>query len=567
MTLALFPLGAIALWQTNEVVTASVRLSEEIVLSETERAAAREQRLMERGRGAAEGLAALLGPMIDEPDRCSEVMERFISRQDTYIFAGFIQSDGMMACTSNGISVDFAEDPSFARALDRRSQMFEVNLAGAATGESVVIISNPVMVRGRFAGFISLSLPHGQLDAPVQPGGRETGFEYVTVNREGQVLFATSALPTAGQLHPADIKPSDFITLAEETFLGEAIDGRERLFAVSTIVPEEVVVVGSWPIGRSASALTLTPVWVPLLFPVLMWFAGSAVAFLGLHRLVTRHIYHMRGAMRLFAVGKRDGPELKLDDPPDEFEVLENSFNRMVQTLTQAEAQAERDLDEKSVLLREIHHRVKNNLQLIASIMNMHARTATTPETKVLLSQLQQRGRGLATVHQTLNAESDETTIDARNLIQRLVRELIPIADNLKRPIRTKTSIVPVELGQDQAVTLAMLTSETLTNAVKYIDAPDTEPLHLNLTLAQDDTQTLRFSIENTIAPGRKDTPDLVESTGIGSRLMRAFVAQLEGEAVTDVTDTHFRYSVVFPLAEVKPEATAKPWANASAHT
>ncbi|MBV7409028.1 MULTISPECIES: sensor histidine kinase [Roseobacteraceae] len=561
MTLALFPLGAIALWQTNEVVTATIQLSEEIVLSETERAAANERRLLERGRGAAEGLAALLGPVADDAAQCSDMMARFVSRQDTFVFAGFIDRTGMMECASNGVTFDFADDPSFARALEQEGQIFEVNLSGVATGESVVIISNPVKIEGRFAGFVSLSLPHEAAN-PLIAG--DSGFDHVTINRSGRVLFSTNDLSSAGQLLPANVAPTDFIQRDGDTFIARAIDGRERLFAISSIIPDEVVVVGSWPTGRSIDSIGTLPVWVPLLFPILMWFAGLAVAFLGLHRLVIRHIYALRSAMRRFALGERDEPKLQFVDPPAEFEVLETSFNRMVQSLVRAERQAEQDLDEKTILLREIHHRVKNNLQLIASIMNMHARAAKTPETRALLSQLQQRVRGLATVHQTMNTNSDETSIDARKLIQRLVNELIPMANGLKRKIQTTTDVASVQLGQDQAVTLSMLAAEALTNAVKYIDAPMDDVLTLEITLEELGERMLRFTITNTVGAGSNESPALMESSGIGTRLIRAFVAQLDGEEDREVSDTHFKYVVTFPRADAEP-AVPRPWAQQTA--
>ncbi|WP_052249435.1 sensor histidine kinase [Tateyamaria sp. ANG-S1] len=562
MTLALFPLGAIALWQTNEVVSATVRLSEEIVLSETERAAASERRLLERGRGAAEGLAALLGPVADDAAQCSDMMSRFVSRQDTFVFAGFIGRNGLMDCTSNGTTFDFAEDASFARALEQEGQIFEVNLSGVATGESVVIISNPVKIEGRFAGFVSLSVPHSAANPATSAAvlQDEQRFDHVTINRAGRILFSTSELSSAGRLLPADIDPTALLDRNGETFLAEGIDGRERLFAISSIVPNEVVVVGSWSTGRrTVAGVSTTPVWIPLLFPILMWCAGLAVAFLGLHRLVIRHIYTLRRSMRQFALGERDDPEVAFDDPPSEFEVLETSYNRMVQALIRAERRAEEDLEEKTILLREIHHRVKNNLQLIASIMNMHARAAKTPETRALLSQLQQRVRGLATVHQTLNADSDESSIEARSLILRLTRELAPIADGLKRKIRTTTDVTQIQLGQDQAVALSMLAAEALTNAVKYIGAPPGETLTLDVSLQRDGDTHLIFEIVNSVGASSDEAAAMMDSSGIGTRLMRAFVAQLDGEERRSETDTHFHYSVTFPVANIMPELP-KPW-------
>ena len=557
MSLALFPLGAIALWQTKEVVDTSVVVSNQIILSETEQAAADERRLLERGGGATEGIATFISPLVDDTARCSEQLAQYIDQQNVFVFAGFIDARGRMECSSNGVTADFSQSDSFRHAIEQRETLFEVNLSGTATGESVVIISHPVEVNGVLKGFVSLSVPHDLTDVAERDKARELGVEYVTVNRAGRILSSTNGMESAGQLLPTTVLPENLISLQGQTFTAQAIDGRERFFAVAPIIPGDVVVVGSWPTDRAFGGASASSVWLPLLFPVLMWFAGIAVAFLGLHRLVIRHIFDMRGAMRRFALGERDAPTLKLIDPPAEFEVLETSFNRMVQALMHAEAQAEKDLEEKTVLLREIHHRVKNNLQLIASIMNMHARAATAPEARALLSQLQLRVRGLATVHQTLNATSHESSIDAQIMLERLVKELTPLTDTHKRRIHVHTDVKAVQLAQDQAVTLAMLAAEALTNAVKYIGGPPDTTLALHVTFDWVSDDTLQFCVENTVATEGQETQPPAESSGIGSRLMRAFVAQLGGEDVQETTDTHYRYAVRFPFVTLEALASA----------
>ncbi|MEL6465080.1 MAG: sensor histidine kinase [Pseudomonadota bacterium] len=561
MSLALFPLGAIALWQTNQVIDSSTQLSQEIILAETERAASAERRLLQRAIGAAEGLSALVFTVLDDPTRCSTIMRDFIAQQDTFIFAGFIQANGIMECASAGEVMDFSDRPAFARAMETREQMFEVNRAGTVTQRSVVIISNPVEIDGVLAGFVSLSVPNDLTSFPALRGSEELGLEYVALNQEGRILSATSDLDRAGKLLPADVAPAAFLDKAGETFIGDAIDGRSRVFAVADIIPGQVVVVGSWAKDQAALGLGSGSLWVPLLFPILMWFAGIMVAFLGLHRLVIRHIYDLRGAMRRFALGEREDPKLKLDDPPAEFEVLETSFNRMVQTLMHAEEQAEKDIEEKTILLREIHHRVKNNLQLIASIMNMHARVATAPEARAVLSQLQFRVRGLATVHQTLNSTSDESSVDTKNLLEQLVRELTSVANNLKREVKVSTDIMSIQLGQDQAITMSMLAAEALTNAVKYVGSAEGEVPSISVSFNWVSESSLCFKVVNSIGSDPDQSAPLIEPGGIGSRLMRAFVSQLDGSETREQSDGKYHYAVSFPFAQVTPEPP-KPWAT-----
>ena len=74
-----------------------------------------------------------------------------------------------------------------------------------------------------------------------------------------------------------------------------------------------------------------------------------------------------------------------------------------------------------------MHHRVKNNLQLIASIMNMQSRLTHSNEARRILADLQRRVRGLATLHRSLYTGPETTTIDAAELIRTLLNDLAPV--------------------------------------------------------------------------------------------------------------------------------------------
>ena len=555
MTLALFPLGAIALFQTQAVVGSSVALSRSSLLASTERAAAVERELLERARGAAEALTAPAANMISDPDGCSAMMRAFIDDHDAFVFAGFIAANGMMRCSSNGATVDFSETPSFARALEQDGQLFEVNPVGAATGRSVVIVSNPVREDDVLQGFVSISFPHDLTNGPSYPRQTDAGVDYVTVNRVGTILSTSSGdLDDAALMLPDGEDPAQFVNQTGRTFVSESNGGQERLFAVSAMIPGSVAVVGSRPVDTTFLLGIPRPAWLPLSAPVLMWIVGIAVAFFGLHRLVVRHIQDLRVAMRRFALGDRGRPPLDLTDPPTELEALETSFNRMIKILTAAEAKNEVDLHEKTLLLREVHHRVKNNLQLIASIMNMHARTAQSPEARQLLSELQRRVRGLAAVHQTLNTTARITSVDSEALFSQLVSELGPTMAVGGQDVEVTVDVLSIGLGQDQASTLSMLAAEALTNAVKYVGAPDGGKPAIHITFGTADNTNVRFVISNT--KGRKAPDETLTSgsSGIGRRLMKAFVDQLDGAEKQVETDDTYTYEVIFPIEPVELE-------------
>jgi two-component sensor histidine kinase len=209
--------------------------------------------------------------------------------------------------------------------------------------------------------------------------------------------------------------------------------------------------------------------------------------------------------------------------------------------ITEAEARQMTDLHDREVLLREVHHRVKNNLQMIASIMNLQARAAQSDETKEVLSGLQRRVRGMAMLHRSLYTTTDTSQVDAQDLIAAVVSDTSSVMPD--KALQIDTTLTSVMLYPDQAVPLSMWMAEALTNAVKYVGSDGEETAFIRVTLSHDGAGTVDLALENTIGAATilsEDAP--TESTGLGGKLMTAFCRQLDGDV--DITRTRNRYAV-----------------------
>ncbi|WP_171232977.1 sensor histidine kinase [Ruegeria sp. HKCCA4812] len=553
VTLALLPLGLIAVLQTRAVITEADERSRASVLARTIEAATRERELLQKAVGASSGLTAALSAGGMDKAACSDLMRRFVERQPEFVFAGFIQPNGVMACSTVEKDIDLSDAPGFGQISENPQLTFSVSRAGAATGQSVIIVTQPVMNKTELMGFVSISIPHALARTPLDVGNIGSDVVIALFDATGEVLSSNVGLDEVKPFLPPAKENLLVLSSSGKTFSAKTADGEDRVFAVASIIPGEVAVIGSWPreaalasVGAGSTALTIA-------FPILMWVTGLGVALWGLHRLVIRHLDSLRSAVRRFALGERD-PIESLAGAPQEFQQIQTAFNRMVLLIREAEAQHERDLVEKTLLLREVHHRVKNNLQLIASIMNMHLRKAETPEARRLLEQLQRRVRGLAMVHQTLNQNSQMTTINTEALIGHLVAELAHRPPILGQVVEVDCRIAPVELGQDQAVTLSMLVAEALTNAVKYVGVPQDGPPTISVELTRPDESTLHLKISNTRGQS-DDGADLFHSGGIGQRLMQAFLRQLDGSETITETSSHYVYEVTFDIAEVEGDS------------
>ncbi len=556
MSLAMFPLGLISLLQTWSLIDDAEQLARSTVEARTLAAAQRERAVLQQAAGAALALGTAHVSRAESPAQCAQVMRGFVEAEPRFIFAGFIDPGGVMRCSSSGDEMDLSGSANFQRIAETPRLTYMVNREGAVTGASVIIVTQPIYEGEQLKGFMSLSTPHHASLELADPDLVEKGVVIALIGRDGSILAGNRPLDDVADFLPMRDTKALVLARTGQTFSGQSRSGDSRIFAVTRLMEDEIAIVGSWPRGAALAAANPVMTGLTLITPIIMWLAGMGVALWGLHRLVIRHLHALGSALRRFALGERvDG--LSLDGASQEFKYLQTAFNRMLVLVREGEAQQERDLEEKTLLLREVHHRVKNNLQLIASIMNMQARTATTPEARRLLAQLQRRVRGLAMVHHTLNAKSRITTVDTQVLVDRLVTELAQRPPVKGQPVEVTKDVISVELGQDQSVTLSMLIAEALTNAVKYVGVPEDGAPLIHVSLETEAPRHLRLSIRNTRGEMDESEDDsaLSYSGGIGQKLMQAFASQLEGEAETVEADDMYSYIVTFPIADVVPDA------------
>ncbi|MFV1592252.1 sensor histidine kinase [Phaeobacter sp. JH20_12] len=551
MTLALLPLGMIAIYQTYTVIDEAARLSRMAILARTERAAMGERELLQRTGGAADALAAATLPLRNQPAACNLALATFVKAQPTYSFAGLVTPEGQPVCSSKDVGAAIAETAFFAKAVARGALTYGVGRSLDGNGDFELSLTTPVREGGEIVGYLTLAIPKRLTSAFFTESWQLEGIRFATIDRDGDILSSSEPLPQAGLMLPQTPAQSDLIRRSGDTFFATSKSQEERFFAVSDIVPGQVAVVGSWPAAQAQMATGMGGWAFTLAFPVLMWLAGMVVGVFGLHRLVIRHLSDLRAAMRRYALGERKQAQLDLLNPPREFAEAQQSFNRMVMILSKAEERREIDLREKTVLLREVHHRVKNNLQLIASIMNMQARSARSDEARNVLAQLQRRVRGLAAIHRSLNTNPDVTTVDAAELITALAKEIASLSHGRDGAVAIETDLASVQLNQDDAVNLSMLVAETLTNAVRFAGVDGDGRRVVGVSFAEQEGGYCRLTIRNALDPQNgAESEERQFTSGLGARLIKAFVAQLEGEAKTTETETEFTYEVVFPHSD-----------------
>lgn len=214
----------------------------------------------------------------------------------------------------------------------------------------------------------------------------------------------------------------------------------------------------------------------------------------------------------------------------------------------QAELQIKASLEEKEVLLKEIHHRVKNNLQVIASMLGMQTRY--TEDQRVIEYLMESRNRiySMALVHENLYRSETLAQVDAAVYISDLVNNVIQSFGTDSYKINLKLNVEPILLTIDQAVPCGLIINELVTNALKHgfslaAGPPPTATGEIKIELCplEDDQLLLTVSDNGVGFPGEID---LNANKTLGLRLVRSLARQLDA-----TLDVETRPRTIFKLS------------------
>jgi two-component sensor histidine kinase len=206
-------------------------------------------------------------------------------------------------------------------------------------------------------------------------------------------------------------------------------------------------------------------------------------------------------------------------------------------------------LDEKELLLKEVHHRVKNNLQIISSLINMQRDVATSEEARIPLAESARRVRAMALIHQHLYSGRSMAKVDFADYAKELTSQLQAL---LSPSAKLHWVGRRVDLPIDTAVPCGLILNELVTNALKYgLSSDGSCRIHVHV---ESDNGNLLFSVKDH-GPGLPDGVELGTAKSLGFELIRALTRQIRGEfEFCDAETSSFRVRVPLGSLEAKPQ-------------
>ncbi len=256
---------------------------------------------------------------------------------------------------------------------------------------------------------------------------------------------------------------------------------------------------------------------IALLLPLLMWAAAAGVSWFVVDRLLVRPLRDLRAGMAALTPGEEPDPALLRALPAQEIRELGDTLRALTRTVALHEAGLAEGLVRQTRLTREVHHRVKNNLQVISSLINLHARSARTPDASQAYASIQRRVDALAVVHRNHFAEMEENRgLGLRPVISELATNIRATAPEGSR-LSIALDLDPFYVGQDVAVPIAFLVTEAVELALAD-DAQAEIRISLKPDGEHDDRAILRVS-----------STALIPSAALSARLEQRYGRVMEG--------------------------------------
>lgn len=500
-----------------------------------EAAVARHQVVIE---GAEQVLAALArndAVIAGDPEPCDRALTEVLSLQGgRYSNIWVVDGAGRTRCSAipapRGES--FAEAAWFKDAVQKDRFVLSELQVGPITQRNIVAAALPVRRELDLVAVVGLGLSLDHLVLQTRPAARaDTAMWLMDDGGRSFPLTDTATEATLPMLPAWAALRRGTVTQIDAPSVG----GEPYSYGAMSLGDELRLVVGL--ASESYQAAARRAVIRRLIeFGVLLAVCLGAVA-IGAHASVIRPLREV--STRVTAWRRKGGrfDPGPLHGLPSEVLALAQAVTEASTALGRREEELRAALASRDLLMAEIHHRVKNNLQIVASLLNLQAGRVRTAEARAAFATARDRVRALATLHRHLYTHSDFETIALGTFLDELCTQLFEaMGETPGERIALSCEAPDITLGSDEAVPLALIITEAVTNAVKYA-FPDDREGRVSVAVAQDG-ETLKLTIRDDgigiTAAQESEAAEL--GGGLGTMLIEGFARQLGATLQTDST-------------------------------
>jgi two-component sensor histidine kinase len=280
--------------------------------------------------------------------------------------------------------------------------------------------------------------------------------------------------------------------------------------------------------------------------PILMWLWASFIGWIIVQRVLLRPLKRIQNTISAYKPGDPAVDLPAVNNTAQEIGALGQAFSQVTRTVAQHEADLEAAVVRQTRLVREVHHRVKNNLQVVASLLNLHSRGSRNEDVAAAYASTQRRVDALAVVHRNHYAELEENRgVALKPLITEVTANLRATAPPGAAGMQIRLDIDPLSVTQDVAVSVAFLITE-ITEFGMLCGANQ-----VSVTLDRDGPGFARLSIQIDALAGDPECDAAFRDRF--ERIVTGLARQLRSELTREPAEG--RYSVRLAIVEHHPGA------------
>lgn len=524
IVLALIPLLALSALYAQARFEAA-RDNQRELLAARAQLTAQSQRQLILGAGTMMSALARQAPVRLGGSLCARTLAQGLEGQSAYSNIVRVNAFGVVACSAEPMDETVRFDDTAWFAAARESQGFSVGALeiDPITEAAIIRAISPVFdEEGNFAGALATGV---SLQALQTLGGEQAGdARAALVDSVGRVLTESREI---GVARVEEVVLEEAARAGSVHFGGSGPDGDARQFVLVPLVGTELYALLSEPSPGFVDFALLDVAGI-IILPVLMLLLAGSVIWIATDVMILRWLRYLQRVAAAYGRGRYSVRPSRAARAPGELRELAAGFSVMASSIAERDEALNQSLAYQEMLLREVHHRVKNNLQIITSLINLQMRSVDDARAAKVLSDAQTRINALALVHRSLYEAGDFARINLKPFFEELCTLTHQAVGGVERGIALETRIAPVHIGAERCIPLALFVTEAMTNAYKHAFEGRAEGrLEVSVTLLEDGRMRASVSDNGVGAaasaePGRK---------GVGGALFEAFARQLGGEA------------------------------------
>ena len=446
--------------------------------------------------GVRQTLQSLLVALADiPPAQCSTRLAAAVSPYPELAEVFFVEPGGGVVCASDretlGSSV--ASRAWFQRISAKRgfivSDSFDGRSAGTPVFAAVQAIGDGTV---RFSGAIAAAVKFDWLSLSRSIGlPADSIVEFLDGAGAPIIGPSSTGRPDRDALGVTDGQGPTVFDARDE-------GGRWRVYASTALAGTNIRILIGVPAAASAN-------WIfhDLLFRIatlmVLWILILVAAWVGVDRLVIKWIRLLNRATLAFSRG--EAVQLNLDSAPVELRQLGGTFSAMAAQVKTREAELRGSLMRQEWLVKETHHRVKNNLQIVASLVNLRSKALRSADARQAFADIQMPIRALALVHRHLYDSEERRHVDVKPIIAELCQLFQDGSEVGPVPVKLTSDMDCIPLNADRAVAVILLVTEALTSAFHHLHPGDGRVGAVSVGLHKDGDRLAVLEIADDATP------------------------------------------------------------------